>query len=34
MIGVNEEDIEYLLANGYDYFDIKEISYEPDMFEQ
>jgi len=34
MIGVNEEDIEYLLANGYDYFDIEEMLYEPDMLEQ
>ena len=34
MIGVNEEDIEYLLSNGYDYFDIEEMLYEPDMLEQ
>lgn len=34
MIGVNEEDIEYLLSNGYDYFDIEEMLYEPYMLEQ
>ena len=34
MVGVNEEDIEYLLSNGYDYFDIEEMLYEPDMLEQ
>lgn len=34
IIGINEEDIEYLLDNGYDYFDIEEMLYEPDMLEQ
>ena len=34
MIGVNDEDIEYLLSNGYDYLDIEEMLYEPDMLEQ
>lgn len=33
MIGVSSEDIEYLLENGYDYFDIEEILYEPEMLE-
>ncbi len=34
MVGVNEQDIEYLLSNGYDYLDIEEMLYEPDMLEQ
>jgi len=34
MIGVDEEDIEYLLSNGYDYLDIEEMLYEPDMLEE
>ncbi len=32
IIGVNEEDIEYLLSNWYDYFNnINETLYKPDM---
>ncbi len=33
MIGVNAEDIEYLLENGYDYFDIEEMLYDSEMLE-
>ena len=34
MIGINKEDIGYLLSNGYDYFDIEEMLYEPDILKQ
>ncbi len=32
-VGFSEEDINSLLDMGYDFFDIEELLYEPDMME-